>query len=211
VVKPRLAAEDPDATVIRGLPPQPLPKRQLALPPGLQLHEYRIERVLGQGGFGITYLATDANLSAEVAIKEYLPEEIAFRASDRSVSPNASQHRDRYQQGLENFLAEARTLASFRHPNIVRVARFFEAHHTAYMVLEYERGRSFKVVAGTDGAGPGAGRAAAGAAAAAAAGRPVGGARRGLPAPRHQARQHPGARRGRPPGAAGLRLGQPDA
>jgi serine/threonine protein kinase len=144
VVKPRLAAEDPDATVIRGLPPQPLPKRQLALPPGLQLHEYRIERVLGQGGFGITYLATDANLSAEVAIKEYLPEEIAFRASDRSVSPNASQHRNRYQEGLEAFLAEARTLASFRHPNIVRVARFFEAHHTAYMVLEYERGRSFR-------------------------------------------------------------------
>ena len=144
VVKPRLAAEDPEATVIRGLPPQPLPKRQLALPPGLQLHEYRIERVLGQGGFGITYLATDAHLSAEVAIKEYLPEEIAFRASDRSVSPNASQHRNRYQEGLEAFLAEARTLASFRHPNIVRVARFFEAHHTAYMVLEYERGRSFR-------------------------------------------------------------------
>ncbi|HSW07096.1 protein kinase domain-containing protein [Aquabacterium sp.] len=126
-------------------PATPLPealarKAPLALQPGFRLHEYRIESVLGQGGFGITYLATDVNLRAPVAIKEYLPEEIAFRAGDRSVSPNAVRHRERYQFGLEAFLVEARTLATFRHPNIVRVARFFEAHHTAYMVLEYERG-----------------------------------------------------------------------
>ncbi len=143
VLQPRSAVDDALA-LQRRTTRRPLPKRALALPPGLRLHEYRIERVLGQGGFGITYLATDVNLDAQVAIKEYLPEEIAFRASDRSVRPNASSHRDRYLQGLDNFLAEARTLASFRHPNIVRVARFFEAHHTAYMVLEYERGASFK-------------------------------------------------------------------
>jgi len=145
VIRPTLQrARDADRTLSPGAAPKPLPRQSLALPKGLMLHEYRIERVLGQGGFGITYLATDINLDAKVAIKEYLPEEIAFRASDRSVLPNASQHRDRYRQGLENFLVEARTLASFRHPNIVRVARFFEAHDTAYMVLEYERGRSLK-------------------------------------------------------------------
>ncbi|MDP1534564.1 MAG: protein kinase, partial [Rubrivivax sp.] len=149
------AAVDPDATVIRPLHPLPLrgpgpplpalPKAApLALPEGLRLHEYRIDGVLGQGGFGITYLATDVHLHAPVAIKEYLPEEIAYRSSDRSVSPNASRHRDRYQAGLDSFLVEARTLASFRHPNIVRVARFFEAHRTAYMVLEYEKGQSLK-------------------------------------------------------------------
>jgi HAMP domain-containing protein len=99
---------------------------------------------LGQGGFGITYLATDVHLNAKVAIKEYLPEEIAFRAGDHSVSPNATLHRDRYREGLESFLVEARTLASFRHPAIVRVARFFEAHRTAYMVLEYEQGSPLK-------------------------------------------------------------------
>ncbi len=148
-VQPRPAADDdPDATVVRtlqrGVPLKPLPRQSLGLPKGLLLHEYRIERMLGQGGFGITYLATDVNLDAQVAIKEYLPEEIAFRAADRGVSPNASQHRERYRQGLENFLTEARTLASFRHPHIVRVARFFEAHDTAYMVMEYVRGRSFK-------------------------------------------------------------------
>ena len=154
-----LAADDADATVIRptlhrlrdadrtraaDVPLRPLPRRSPALPRGAMLHEYRIERLLGQGGFGITYLATDLHLDAQVAIKEYLPEEIAFRTHDRSVSPHASEHVERYQQGLENFLVEARTLASFRHPNIVRVARFFEAHDTAYMVLEYERGRSLR-------------------------------------------------------------------
>jgi serine/threonine protein kinase len=111
---------------------------------GLRLHEYRIDQVLGQGGFGITYLATDTHLNTGVAIKEYLPAEIAFRAGDHSVSPNASRHRDRYRQGLESFLVEARTLASLRHPAIVRVARFFEAHQTAYMVMELEQGQPFK-------------------------------------------------------------------
>ncbi len=153
---PRSEAERSDATVIRtrmpllegdlvpaGAPALP-PPPALALQPGFMLHEYRIDGVLGQGGFGITYTATDVNLNTGVAIKEYLPEEIAFRAGDRSVSPNASRHRERYRWGLEAFLTEARTLASLRHPAIVRVARFFEAHRTAYMVMELERGAPFK-------------------------------------------------------------------
>ncbi len=152
VLRPAGAGDDPDATVIIAkaaqlgpVPEMPLPRAaSVALVPGSRLMEYRVERVLGQGGFGITYLATDVHLNAQVAIKEYLPEEIAFRAGDRSVSPNASRHRDRYREGLESFLVEARTLAAFRHPAIVRVARFFEAHRTAYMVLEYERGSPFK-------------------------------------------------------------------
>lgn len=147
------AVDDPDATVVRSRPPPAMPAgtpRPLApaapapLPAGTRLHEYRIDGVLGQGGFGITYLATDVHLNARVAIKEYLPAQIAFRAGDRSVSPNASRHRESYRQGLESFLVEARTLAAFRHPAIVRVARFFEAHRTAYMVLEYERGEPLK-------------------------------------------------------------------
>jgi serine/threonine protein kinase len=148
VVKARTV--DPDATVILrpgAAPAVRLPEpRQLplALAPGFRLHEYRIEKVLGQGGFGITYLATDVHLNSRVAIKEYLPEEIAFRTGDRSVSANASHHRDRYREGLENFLVEARTLATFRQPAIVRVARFFEAHRTAYMVLEYEEGEPLR-------------------------------------------------------------------
>ena len=139
-----MASPASERTRDEGQTMRPLAPQSLALRKGMRLHEYRIDGVLGQGGFGITYLATDAHLDAQVAIKEYLPEAIAFRARDASVSPNSSRHRERYQQGLENFLTEARTLATFRHPNIVRVARFFEANRTAYMVLEYERGTSFK-------------------------------------------------------------------
>lgn len=123
----------------------PLPPAEtLALPVGFRLYEYQIDAVLGQGGFGITYLAKDVNLNAKVAIKEYLPEDFAYRCNDRSVSARRPEDSDFYQTGLDSFLVEARTLATFRHPNIVRVARFFEAHRTAYMVLEYERGQSLK-------------------------------------------------------------------
>lgn len=123
---------------------QPGVASPLALAPGFELFEYRIDAVLGQGGFGITYLATDINLNTKVAIKEYLPAECAIRASDKSVSPRWPEDNDFYLNGLECFLVEARTLATFRHSNIVRVARFFEAHRTAYMVLEYERGQALK-------------------------------------------------------------------
>lgn len=129
-----------DRSALIGLPPLPKGTQNLALPAGFRLHEYRIDGVLGQGGFGITYVATDVHLNTRVAIKEYLPAEIAFRTSDKTVSVAATRHRELYQFGLDSFLVEARTLATFRHPNIVRVARFFEAHQTAYMVLEYERG-----------------------------------------------------------------------
>ena len=116
----------------------------LALARGYHLFEYRVDKVLGQGGFGITYLATDVNLNVPVAIKEYLPEQFACRLADATVSPRSEHEVDFYEKGLDAYLREARTLATFRHPNIVRVARFFEANSTAYMVLEYEHGESLK-------------------------------------------------------------------
>jgi len=116
----------------------------VVLPVGFRLFEYRIDGVLGQGGFGIAYAATDVNLAAKVVIKEYLPEEFAYRAADNTVQARDDTDQEFYQSGLDSFLVEARTLATFRHPHIVRVARFFEANKTAYMVLEYERGQSLK-------------------------------------------------------------------
>jgi serine/threonine protein kinase/HAMP domain-containing protein len=139
---PARAAATPQPVFDRTIPPGAA--SPLALAPGFELFEYRIDAVLGQGGFGITYLATDVHLNAPVAIKEYLPADYAQRSSDKSVSPRWPEDREFYQGGLDSFLVEARTLASFRHPNIVRVARFFEAHRTAYMVLEYERGKPLK-------------------------------------------------------------------
>ena len=127
----------------RAIPSKPA-AQTVTLPLGFRLFEYRVDGILGQGGFGIAYAATDVNLNAKVVIKEYLPEDFAYRASDNTVSARDDEDQEFYQSGLDAFLVEARTLATFRHPNIVRVARFFEANKTAYMVLEYERGQSLK-------------------------------------------------------------------
>ena len=110
------------------------------------LLEYRVEQVLGAGGFGITYLAHDINLDKDVAIKEYLPGELAMRAPDGNVVAQGTSHEAGYKWGLDRFLQEARTLAKFSHPHIVRVLRYFEANATAYMVMDYEKGDPFKTV-----------------------------------------------------------------
>src|SRR6267378_2001567 len=111
-----------------------------ALPAGHALQEYRIEKVLGVGGFGLTYLALDENLHLKVAVKEYLPADIAVRAPDRTIAPRSDESAEIFDWGKGRFLDESRTLASFRHPNIVRVMRFFEANGTAYMVMEFVEG-----------------------------------------------------------------------
>ena len=111
-----------------------------ALPAGYAIQEYRIERLLGVGGFGLTYLATDSNLNLSVALKEYLPGDIALRAADQTITPSSPDKAADFEWGKGRFLDESRTLASFRHPNIIRVMRFFEANGTAYMVMEYVEG-----------------------------------------------------------------------
>ena len=113
-----------------------------ALPRGHRLQEYELVRVLGFGGFGMTYLGFDHNLDKAVAIKEYLPSDIATRTADHSVAPQASEFRGDFQWGLERFLDEARTLARFDHRHIIKVHRFFEAHGTAYIVMEYAEGET---------------------------------------------------------------------
>ncbi len=106
------------------------------------LAEYRLTAVLGAGGFGMTYLAWDTNLEKKVAIKEYLPGDLAVRALDGSVVPVSTEHHTDYQWGLDRFIQEARTLARFSHPHIVRVNRYFESNGTGYMVMDYEDGES---------------------------------------------------------------------
>lgn len=111
-----------------------------SLTPGHTINEYRFDRLLGVGGFGLTYLATDQNLNLPVAIKEYLPSDIATRDEDSSIRPSSEENKPTFEWGLTRFLEEARTLAAFHHPNIVRVMRFFQANATAYMVMEYVQG-----------------------------------------------------------------------
>ena len=113
---------------------------------GHQLHWYRVETILGQGGFGITYLAHDLNLDQKVAIKEYLPIELAVREQDCSVHPVSEDRGEKFTWGMDRFISEARTLNKFKHPNIVRVLNVFEANNTAYMVMEYEHGESLQAI-----------------------------------------------------------------
>jgi len=114
-----------------------------ALPLGTMLLEYRLESVLGAGGFGMTYLAYDTLLQKKIAVKEYLPVELAVRALDGAIVPINTGTEYNYKWGLDRFLQEARLLAKFSHPNIVQVKRYFEANGTAYMVMNYESGMSF--------------------------------------------------------------------
>jgi len=117
-----------------------------ALPAQHRLHWYVLERVLGQGGFGITYLARDTNLDQAVAIKEYLPVEVATRRPDATIRARTDEQRDRYRWGLDRFIREARTLARFDHRSIVRVHSVFEMNGTAYMVMRFEDGENFAAV-----------------------------------------------------------------
>ncbi|MFK8075654.1 MAG: serine/threonine-protein kinase [Granulosicoccus sp.] len=108
---------------------------------GEMLNWYKIERVLGRGGFGVIYLATDTNLDHKVAIKEYRVLETAGNVEKRtgSLSDNIDAS-----DGMRRFIAEARNLVRFKHPNIVRVMSVFELNDTAYIVMEFEEGIDFR-------------------------------------------------------------------
>ena len=121
-------------------------KFPVALRAGTVLNDrYIVGRVLGQGGFGITYLAFDTQLQAKMAIKEYMPGEMAARVEGRTVSVMAGTRADDFAYGAERFREEARTLAKFiGHPNIAGVSSCFDENNTAYFVMDYIEGVSFK-------------------------------------------------------------------
>ncbi len=132
---------------------------------------YRVEEVLGAGGFGITYRATDLLLNKNVVIKEYFPRTWAARegvevmpkygaalrpeeddapsesgagTATAKIGEGEASQSDDYQWGLKKFLAEAQTIAKYTHPNIVRIWRYFQENNTAYLVLDFEEGRDFR-------------------------------------------------------------------
>jgi formylglycine-generating enzyme required for sulfatase activity len=124
-------------------------KKSNTLPVGYRLHQYRIETVLGAGGFGITYKAVHEALQTRAAIKEYFPVEWSYRdrdeinvlANTQGALPTSEAGQDAcYTWGLERFLNEARILAQVNHFGVVRVRDFFEANGTAYIVMDYEDG-----------------------------------------------------------------------
>ncbi|OUD12107.1 serine/threonine-protein kinase [Thioflexithrix psekupsensis] len=111
-------------------------------PRTLLKNQYLIGKCLGQGGFGITYTAFDGWLQKKVAIKEYLPATLATRDMVTATVIPIKKQETAFQQGLRLFIEEARHLARFDHPHIVRVIHFFEAQQTGYMVMEYLDGEN---------------------------------------------------------------------
>ena len=97
--------------------------------------DYDIEGLLGVGGFGLVYRARDAVLQRTVAIKEYLPSNLAMRGERGEVILKSPNHQESFALGLRSFINEARLLARFDHPSLVKVFRFWEAQGTAYMVM----------------------------------------------------------------------------
>ena len=104
---------------------------------------YRIDRVLGQGGFGITYLATDLSLDKHVAIKEFFPKDYCDRNATTSHVTLGTQSTSEFVERLKaKFLKEAKNIAKFDHPNIIKIHAAFEENNTAYYVMDFIEGES---------------------------------------------------------------------
>jgi hypothetical protein len=115
-----------------------------ALRDGTRLAEFEVRGVVGEGGFGIVYLAWDGSLQRQVAIKEYMPATLASRTHADRVVPRSEKSAETFALGLRSFVNEAQLLASFDHPSLLKVYRFWEANGTAYMVMPYYTGVTLK-------------------------------------------------------------------
>ena len=118
--------------------------QQRELSSGEMLGSFRIERTLGTGGFGITYLALDTTFDILVAIKEYFPQNAWRDSGSRLIHCHDGEPEKNYQFGLQHFHREGQILAKFKHPNIVQARQMFPANNTAYLVMEYEEGEELE-------------------------------------------------------------------
>lgn len=118
--------------------------RSHSLPTGYLIKGYRIDKVIGGGGFSLVYLATQLETKEQVAIKEYLPATQAHRLETGRVEPMSEQTGGVYRQGIKRFFDEGAALSKVNHENIVRVTNFFRANNTVYMVMRYEQGKDLR-------------------------------------------------------------------
>jgi serine/threonine protein kinase len=127
-------------------PPVPRPTLETgnALPPGTYLGEFELLSVVGEGGFGIVYRAWDHSLKRQVAVKEYMPSSLAQRTGGMQVSVRSEKYSETFLAGLQSFVKEARMLAQFDHPALVKVFRFWEANGSAYMVMPFYEGTTLR-------------------------------------------------------------------
>ena len=147
-----------DKTQLIGPPPAEVVATRLhqnALPVGTRLGEFEIIDLVGEGGCGIVYLAQDHSLHRKVALKEYMPALLASRGQDASVAVRSERQRETFDIGLRSFVNEARMLAQFDHPALIKVFRFWEANGTAYMVMPFLSGKTLQDVLKTRSEPPG--------------------------------------------------------
>ena len=111
-----------------------------SLPIGTRLDEFELTRKIGDGGFSIVYLAWDHTLDRHVALKEYMPSSLSVRHADMRVTARSENHRETFEAGMKSFINEAKLLASFDHPSLVKVFRFWQGNGTAYMAMPFYEG-----------------------------------------------------------------------
>jgi len=122
----------------------PLPEASDALPVGTVLGDFEIREVIGVGGFGIVYRAWERSLERDVALKEYMPMGLVGREPGGHVNLRSHAHAEDYALGLRSFRNEARLLARFDHPSLVKVHRFWEANGTAYMAMPFYKAQTLR-------------------------------------------------------------------
>lgn len=116
------------------------------LPVGSRVADFEIIGLIGEGGFGIVYLARDTSLDRVVALKEFMPAAFAGRVDGVRVAVRAANHSATFDAGLKSFINEAKMLAKFAHPALVEVFRFWEGNGTAYMAMRMYRGETLRQV-----------------------------------------------------------------
>ncbi len=124
--------------------PLPIMASRLPLQTGYVLKGYTVGEVLGGGGFGLVYLASNELDRHKFVIKEYCPQDLVARKPDGSLEPNGPLSQTPFRTGLEKFRFEAERMSAVRHPNVISVAEYFEANNTLYMVMTHEEGRDLR-------------------------------------------------------------------
>jgi len=142
VLVPDAATQAAPASASRGSA-EPAPEAGL-LPIGSRIAEFEVTRIVGQGGFGVVYECWDTDLERVVAVKEYLPVSLSTRQADGTVSPLSERTRETFELGMRSFINEARLLAQFDHPSLLKVLRFWQERGTTYMAMPFYRGRTLR-------------------------------------------------------------------
>lgn len=121
-----------------------MPDLNQSLKRGYLIEGYRVEKVIGGGGFSFVYLAYRIKTQSKVVIKEYFPHELVVRIPGGRIRPKSEVARNHFQLGMKRFFSEGMALAKLKHPNIINVSNFFRANDTVFMVMDFEEGRDLR-------------------------------------------------------------------